>query len=199
MPANTRKRTLRQSLNQLGWGQAPTERRSQPGRDAPGELPPYAERARRGGGAPSPSRCRARHDEPESARGLCPAPAGAPGASASAWSCSCGAAPGRYGGDRGRPVAGMLCAAAALVRRARVRRTRAKLPPRNGGPGRPRPLMAGHPGRSTHSPVLAPARGAGPGRRRGTRRRCALEAFRERRNRLSVVAWWPGSTFAAAP
>jgi len=35
-------------------------------------------------------------------------------------------------GDRLRPVAGQPCAAAASARRACVRRTRAKLPPRNG-------------------------------------------------------------------
>jgi hypothetical protein len=39
---------------------------------------------------------------------------------------------GRCGGDRLRPVAGQPCAAAASARRACVRRTRAKLPPRNG-------------------------------------------------------------------
>jgi hypothetical protein len=69
-----------------------------------------------------------------------------------------GAAAG-YGEDRKRPVTGGAVRGSSPRRRARVRRTRRKLPPRNGEPpGEPRPPTASHPGRSSPrllAPVLA--------------------------------------------
>ena len=61
-------------------------------------------------------------------------------------------------------------------RRACVRRTRRKLPPRNGETlGEPRPPTAGHPGRSSLSTVCARPRCSRPRPSGPPRRRCALE------------------------
>jgi hypothetical protein len=74
-----------------------------------------------------------------------------------------GAAAG-YGGDRRRPVTGRR-ARQPPRRRACVRRTRRKLPPRNGEtPVEPRPPTAGHPGRSFPSTARARPRFSRPGR-----------------------------------
>jgi len=60
-------------------------------------------------------------------------------------------------------------------RRACVRRTRRKLPPRNGEtPGEPRPPTAGHPGRSFPSAARARPRCSRSGPSGPARRRCAL-------------------------
>jgi hypothetical protein len=66
----------------------------------------------------------------------------------------------RYGGDRRRPVTGAAVRGSSPRRRACVRRTRRKLPPRNGetpwvNPGRlQRVTLAAHPSRLP-APVLA--------------------------------------------
>jgi hypothetical protein len=68
-------------------------------------------------------------------------------ASVTAWPCSCGAASGRYGRDRLRPVPG--------------------LPPRNGETPATLTRLSSVPGRSALPRLLAPARVAGSGRRHG--------------------------------
>ena len=75
---------------------------------------------------------------------------GAPGASGDGLAVVLAGAAAGYGGDRRRPVTGAAVRGSSPRRRARVRRTRRKLPPRNGEtPGEPRPPTAGHPGRSS--------------------------------------------------
>ena len=87
-----------------------------------------------------------------------------------------GAAAG-YGGDRRWPVAGAAVRGSSPRRRARVRRTRRKLPPRNGearlNPGRLRRVtLAALPFHTASRPSsLLTAGPSGP-----ARRRCALEA-----------------------
>ena len=71
---------------------------------------------------------------------------------------------GRDGGDRLRPVPGKPCAAAAAdVGPASEGRGEAAAPQRR-DPGRTPAAYSRSPGRSARSPVLAPARVAGPGR-----------------------------------
>ena len=87
-----------------------------------------------------------------------------------------GAAAG-YGGDRRRPVTGAAVRGSSPCRRACVRRTRRKLPPRNGGtrvnPGRLRRVTLAAPSLST---ARARPRCSRPGPSGPARRRCALEA-----------------------
>jgi len=70
---------------------------------------------------------------------------------------------------------GVRCAAARRVRRASVRRTRRKPPPRNDeSPGEPWPPTASYPGRSSLSTARARPRCSRPGPSGPARRRCAL-------------------------
>jgi hypothetical protein len=87
-----------------------------------------------------------------------------------------GAAAG-YGGDRRRPVTGETVRGSSPRRRACVRRTRRKLPPRNGETqGEPQPPTAGHPGVSFPLDLRAPLLLFRLGPLGPARRRCALEA-----------------------
>jgi hypothetical protein len=92
---------------------------------------------------------------------------GALGASVTAWSCSCGAASGPWRRGPAAAGAGAAVRGSSSRRRASARRARRKLPPRNGET--PATLAAYHrsPGRPTLPRLLAPARVAGSGRRRG--------------------------------
>ena len=106
----------------------------------------WAFRAERGCGAPL-----AGGADPDNARRSGPGPCdlraaiGAPGVMLTVETSSRRAVSGALRRDRLRPVPGQPCAAAARVRRACVRRTRAKLPPRNGETRRSRPPAASHP------------------------------------------------------
>jgi hypothetical protein len=89
---------------------------------------------------------------------------GPSGAGTSAWPWCWRARQRGYGGDRRRPVTGAAVRGSRRVRRARVRRTRRKLPPSNGEtPGEPCPPTAGHPGRSSLSTARARPRCSRPG------------------------------------
>jgi len=106
----------------------------------------------------------------------------APGASVTAWSCSWGAASGRYGGDRLRPVPGKPCAAAAASAGPSSEGRERSCRSATARPRRPEPPMPGPPAANSLPRLLAPARVAGPGPSGVARRRCALEYARHGRS-----------------
>jgi len=100
---------------------------------------------------------------------------GALGASVTAWPCSCGAASGRDGGDRLRPVPGQPCAAARRAVGLAPEERGESCRPATARPPATLPAYRRSPGRSALPRLLAPARVAGSGRQ-AWRAEGALEA-----------------------